>query len=185
MLAAREEIADRISELATQRGLTVFQFVNDMLEQAIRVEEMGLSLEEVVDKREALEKAKGLGLAFAIERLLYEMVDLADNRAKESLSTIWLEVGRWYGKYFASRNKDVVREFRQAMELLSFGTFEFEVRENRGGVVSVACVGEHLTLAYSELLSVFIGGVFEALGYQRIDKNVSKSIIRLAFEKLK
>jgi hypothetical protein len=184
MLAANEQVANRVAELAKRRGTTVFQTVNDILEQAMRVEEMGLSLKEVVDKREALEKARRLGFAFTIERLLYEVVDLACNRDKDDVSEIWLDTGRWYGKYFASRSKDGVREFREALELLSFGTYEFDLKENRGGgAVSVDCVGEHFTGGYSELFSLFIEGVFDAFGYRPVNREVSKSIIRLRFEK--
>ena len=183
MLAAREQIANRVAELARRRGTTVFQTVNDILEQAVRVEEMGLSLEEVVDKREALEKARRLGFAFTIERLLYEVVDLANYRAKDDVSEIWMDAGRWYGKYFVSRSKDGIGEFREAMELLSFGTYEFELRENRDGGISIACVGERFTPAYSGLFSLFIEGVLEAFGYRAVERDVSKSIIRLRFEK--
>lgn len=183
MLAAEEHIANRVAELAKQRGTTVFQTVNEMLEQTVRIEEMGIPLKKVVDEREVLEKAKKLGLTFSIERLMYELIDLANLRAKDKTSEIWLETGRWYGKYFSSRSKDGIKEFREAMELLSFGNSEFELKENRGGEISVTCVGERFSLVYSGLLSKFMEGVFEAFGYTPIDREISKGVIRLKFEK--
>ena len=64
MLAADESIANKIVEMAKRRELTVYQTVNDVLEQAVRADEMGLSLIEVVDEREMLEKAKKMGFTF-------------------------------------------------------------------------------------------------------------------------
>jgi len=185
MLAAEEHIANRVAELAKRRGTTVFQTVNEMLEHAVRIEEMGIPLKEVVDEREVLEKARKLGFTFAIERLMYELIDLANLRAKDKTSEIWLETGRWYGKYFSSRSKDGIKEFKEAMELLSFGNSEFELKENRSGEISVACVGERLSLVYSDLLSKFMAGVFEAFSYRPIEKEISKGVIRLKFEKLR
>jgi hypothetical protein len=125
MLAAEDAIANRVTELAKRRGLTVFQTVNDMLEQALRVEEVGIPLREVVDKRGLLEKAREMGFTFTSERLLYEMVELTNSRSRKQVCEMWLDAGRWYGKYFKSRSKDGVGEFRDAMELLTFGAHEF------------------------------------------------------------
>ncbi len=45
MLAAQEDIANRIVDLAQRKDMTVYQTVNDILEQALRVEELGMSLQ--------------------------------------------------------------------------------------------------------------------------------------------
>lgn len=183
MLAAEEEIANRVVEMAKRRGATVFQTVNDILEQALRADGMGLVLKEVLDRRGMLERAREMGVTFTVERLLYEVVDLAHDRAKNRLSQMWLETGRWYGKYFSNKSEDGLTALRGAMELLTFGTSEFALEEGRGGVVSVSCVGERFTPGFTNVFSLFMEGVFEALGYRPVAKEVSKGIIRLRFER--
>jgi len=182
MLAAEEEIANRVVEMARRRGVTVFQTVNDILEQALRADGMGLALEEVIDRRGMLERAREVGFTFTIERLLYEVVDTAYKRARKQLSQMWLEMGGWYGKYFANKREDGLEAFVEAMELLTFGTSEFSLEEDLG-VVSVTSVGESFTPGFTDVLSLFIEGALEALGYRQAAKEVSKGIIRLRFEK--
>ena len=64
MLAAEEDLANKVAELAEKRGLTVYQTVNDILEQAIRAEKQGLNLKEVVDRRGDMERAREMGLTW-------------------------------------------------------------------------------------------------------------------------
>lgn len=183
MLAAEEEIANRVVEMARRRGATVFQTVNDILVQALRADGMGLVLKDVIDRRGMLERARELGFTFTIERLLYEVVETAYSHARKQLCQTWLDMGRWYGKYFANRREDGLEGFREAMELLTLGSSEFSLEEDRGGVVFVSCVGEGFTLGFTDVLSLFIEGALEALGYGRVAKEVSKGIIRLRFER--
>src|SRR4030042_4036571 len=99
MLAAQEDIANLIAELAKRKDMTVYQTVNDILEQALRVEGMGLSLREVVDERWMLERAREIGFTFTIEQLLYRVVDESYEENKEKSTEIWRAVGDWHGKY--------------------------------------------------------------------------------------
>ena len=98
MLAAEEEIANKIVELAKKRDLTVYQTVNDILTQVLRLEEMGLTLQEVVDERWMLERAQEIGLTFTAEHLLYRIVDTSYTHNPEDASKMWTEIGFWYGK---------------------------------------------------------------------------------------
>lgn len=182
MLAADEDTANMVVEMAKRRGSTVFQTVNDILEQALRADGMGLALKEVLDRRWMLERARQVGLTFTVERLLYDVVDVAYDHAKKQLSQMWLEMGRWYGKYFSNKGEDSIGAFRDALELLTLGTSEFALEEDRGAI-SIACVGERFTPGFTDVFSLFIEGVFEAFGFRRSSREVSKGIIRLRFER--
>jgi hypothetical protein len=185
MLAAEEDIANGIVEMAKRRGVTIYQTVNDILEQALRADGMGLVLKEVIDQRGMLERAREMGFTFTIERLLYDITDTAYERTKNKVSQMWQETGRWYGKFFASRDDDVLKALEEAMELLTFGASEFSIDEGSGGSISISCVGERFTLGFTDLFSLFIEGIFEALGYQTSTKEVSKGIIRLRIDNIR
>ena len=183
MLAADEDIANKIVEMAKRREWTVYQTVNDILEQALRVDGMGLFLADVVDGREMLEKAKKMGFTFTIENLLYDVVDIAYTKDKKRLSEMWLEVGRWYGKFFSSRANDGVDAFAEAMSLLNLGNSVFTIERGKGNNVSVSCVSERFTPGFTEVYSLFMEGVFEALGMELVNKENLDGIIRLRFQK--
>ena len=183
MLAADEDIANKIVEMAKRREWTVYQTLNEILEQVLRVDGMGLFLADVVDEREMLEKAKKMGFTFTIENLLYDVVDMAYNKDKKRISEMWLETGRWYGKFFSSRSDDGVNAFAEAMNLLALGNSVFKIEKGKGNSVSVSCVGERFTPGFTEVYSLFMEGVFEALGMDLINKENSDGIIRLRFQK--
>ena len=181
MLAADEDIANAMVEIAQRMGSTVYQTVNDILTLAIRADKMGLSLEEIMKDREILERAKRSGFTFTMERLLYEVVDVASASAGKRVSELWLETGKWYGRFFSDMNKDGVQAFKEAMSLLTFGSAVFSVEKGKGDNISVSCVGEKFTPGFTEMFSLFIEGVFDSLGMKLTAKENHHGSIRLRF----
>jgi len=183
MLAADEKLANKVAELASRRGLTVRQTVNDILEQALRVEEAGISLKEVVEERWMLEKAQEIGFTFVPEHLLYQVVDAAYGQGGKQLSENWRGVGRWYGKYFSAKTDKPLDAFKEAMGLLTFGASGFSLEKQKDDHLTVTCVSERFTKGFTEVFSLFIEGVLEVLGYEASDREVSKGIIKLKLSK--
>ena len=183
MMAADAKLANKIVELAKRRDSTVFKTVNDILEEALRADQMGLSLSEVVDERETFEKAKKMGFTFTIEKLLYDVVDLAYSRNKKGISEMWLDTGRWYGKYFSNRSNDGIDTFTEAMNLMTIGNSVFNIEKTRGDGIRVSCVGESFTPGFIEVYSLFMEGVFETFGMKLEEKENSVGIIRLRFKR--
>ena len=183
MLAADEELANKVAELASRRGLTVRQTVNDILEQALRVEEAGISLKEVVEERWMLEKAQEIGFTFVPEHLLYQVVDVAYGQGGKQLSDTWRGVGRWYGKYFSTKTDKPLDAFNEAMSLLTFGASDFSLEKQKDDRLAVTCVNERFTEGFTEVFSLFIEGILEVLGYEVSDREVSKGIIKLKLSK--
>ena len=181
MLAADEDMANKLVEIAKRRGSTVFGTLNEILGQVLRADEMGLNLNYIIENREKIEKAKGMGFTFTIERLLYEVVGLAHDKAGKELAEIWLETGQWYGRYFADKSSDPVDSFREAMELLSLGSPVTSIEKQNGGRLVVSCVGELYSDGFTEMNGFFIQGVMETLGWEHVETENSKGMIRLTF----
>jgi len=178
MLAAQEDIANRIVDLAKRKDMTVYQTVNDILEQALRVEELGMSLKQVVDERWMLERAQETGFTFTIEQLLYRVVDEAYESDKERYTEIWREMGHWYGKYYQAKHEDPMEAFREALELFTLGTSEYNL-ENSNRDLTFSFIGEKLTAGYIELFSVFIEALLSVFGYKLKEKEINRGIIKL------
>jgi hypothetical protein len=178
MLAAQEDIANRVVELAKRKDMTVYQTVNDILEQALRVEEMGISLKHVVDERWMLERAKETGFTFTIEQLLYRTVDEAYESDKEKYVKIWRDMGLWYGKYYQTKHNDPISAFEEALELFTLGTSEYNL-EHSGRNLTFSFLGEKLADGYIELFSVFIEELLNILGYKLKEKEINRGIIKL------
>jgi hypothetical protein len=178
MLAAQEDIANRIVDLAQRKDMTVYQTVNDILEQALRVEELGMSLRQVVDERWVLERAQETGFTFTIEQLLYRVVDEAYESDKEKYTVIWREMGHWYGKYYKAKHEKPLDAFREALELFTIGTSEYTLESNNRDLI-FSFIGEKLTPGYIELFCVFIEELLTVLGFKLKVKEINRGIIKL------
>jgi hypothetical protein len=178
MLAAQEDIANLIADLAKRKDMTVYQTVNDILEQALRVEGMGLSLREVVDERWMLERAREIGFTFTVEQLLYRVVDEAYEENRERTAKMWREMGHWYGKYFQAKHENPLEAFREAMELFCLGSAEYSLEQNSRDI-TLNFIGEKLTPGYTELFSLMVEEILLVLGYKVKDRELRKGMVRL------
>lgn len=182
MLAAQEDIANRIVEVAKRKDMTVYQTVNDILEQALRVEELGMSLRQVVDDRWMLERAQETGFTFTIEQLLYRIVDEAYESDKKKYSEIFREMGHWYGKYYQTKHDEPISAFKEALELFTLGTSEYTFEQNNRSL-TFSFIGEKLTPGYIELFSIFIEELLQVFGYKLKEKEINRGIIKLEMSK--
>jgi len=98
MLAAREDLADKMSAIAAQRGLTLFSLINELLEVAIKVDDMGISLRETVDAYELTREAQNASFTLVLESLLYDTADLATEKANSETLKTWFDAGVWVAR---------------------------------------------------------------------------------------
>jgi hypothetical protein len=179
MLAARLDLADKISEIASRRG-TLYDYVNDVLEQAIRAEDLGLTLKDVLDDRWLIKMAKDAGFVLTPEKIVYGLAESAYKQVgKEELANVWFETGQWYGRYY-----DSLAKFESAAKRYFWDISEFKISQE-GGHVELTCLSSKFSAAYTELFSKFLEGVLTSMGYDLKRSEVSKGIISLKFVKSK
>jgi hypothetical protein len=182
MLAAQEDIASKIVDLAQKKNMTVYQTVNDILEQALRVEELGLPLQQVIDEREMIERAKETGVSFTIEHLFYEAMEIAYQENPEKITALWREIGKWYGNFFKMKFDDPLKALEDALQLLTLGPPEYSIEFSKIWI-NVSLVGEKFTKGYSELFASFIEEIMLVLGYPLYENEVKKGLIKLRFRR--
>jgi len=181
MLAVADDLANEIVRIAERKGLTLYKFVNDVLRQVVRANDMGLTLKQVVDERRVIEAAKEAGFTLAVERLWYDTVDTAFKQRRGSTTKKWREAGKWYGKYCSSKGaEESLKAFKRTVSDLMWGASEFDIEE-KDDKVEVRCISSKFPLSYTELFTAFLEGAFEALGYKSTGREVSKGVIRLTF----
>lgn len=179
MLAVRADLADRVSQISKRRG-TLFDFINDVLEQAIRADEMGYTLKEINDDVLILKAAKEAGFAIFPERLIYEVIERVYADLKKELQRLWYETGEWYGKYCG----DILR-FEDMMRKILWNVSSFEILKADKGVAELVYLCSDQTESYTNLMAYFFEGALSALGYRSFRKNVSKGIINLDLKEAK
>lgn len=179
MLAAREDLVNKVSEIAGRGGFTLYGIVNDTLELLIKADKMGISLMEVVDKYEILKSARENGFILGMEGLWYEMVELAYEKAKVKTLKSWFNSGVWLAKrYMTSGIKDAFASFKRDLEAFTWNASEFSMDE-AGEEVSVRVISPRFPESYTILFASFLEGALVTFGYKIVNKEVYRGNIRL------
>lgn len=177
MLAAREDLVDRISEIAKKRG-TLYDFVNEILQEAIRADSLGVSLREVIDERGVLRDARDSGFILVPARLWYDLVDRAYAYLGEDwMRDLWYECGQWYGKYYGDLDT-----FSAAVKRLFWDLSEFDLSVEKEYLV-VRCIILNSSYSHAYLLGKFIEGALDIYGYELQSEDVSRGVVNQRFRR--
>ena len=177
--AAREDLIERASEVAKEKGFSFYAFVNEILQLALQAEEMGVSLRSLIDERGLLKAAKEAGFVLGLETLWYEMADIAYDKARRKALTCWVEAGAWLAKsYVSGGTKDPFLAFKSDLEAFTWNAAELDVEEGNNEV-SIRIISPKFSESYTFLLAAFLESDLETFGYTRINKDVTRGTIRM------
>lgn len=179
------DLLERLMRISNREGKTLYSFVSEIFEQALRVYESKHTLQEVVDFFELMETQKASGAVITPVDVLTYLIGELYPSGREVLCKRWYESGQWYGKYLLDRfhNQNQVETLGKLLEVTRWDLREVRVEEE-GGVVRVRCVSPLLPLENTELLVRFVEGVMDSLGYKVRKEDFMKGIILLEFERV-
>jgi hypothetical protein len=176
---AREDLLNRLVEVAKAQGCSLFELVNDLFQLAIDSDELGFSLKRVVEERKILETAKGAGFILGLERLWYEMADMAYKKDKRTALKNWFDSGVWFAtRYVTNGVKSPLDLFKNEISAFTWNAPQFEL-EVLGDKASVKVTSPRFTEAYTFLFASFLLGALGKFGYQPVAQEVSRGVIRL------
>lgn len=178
------DLLERLMRISNREGKTLYSFVSEIFEQALRVYESKHTLQEVVDFFELMETQRASGAVITPVDVLTYLIGEVYPSGKEVLYERWYESGRWYGKYLLDRfhNQNQVEALGKLLAVTRWDLKEVLVEEE-GGVVKVRCVSPLLPLENTELLVRFVEGVMDSLGYKVRKEDFMRGIVLLEFEK--
>lgn len=177
--AAREDLIERASEIAKQKGFTFYAFVNEILESALQAEEIGISLRRLIDERGMLEAAKDASYILGLESVWYELADIACEKAKRRALTCWIEAGAWLAKrYISSEMKDPFLAFKSDLESFIWNASELDVERERDKV-SIRIISPRFSESYTYMLAAFLESALKTFDYTRFTKDVTRGTIRM------
>jgi len=178
-LVAREDLVNHVAEIAKGQGCSLFELVNDLFRLAIVSDKLNFSLRQVVADRKVVEVAKSSGFVLGLERLWYEMADLAYKKDKSGALKSWFDSGVWFGsRYATSGNTSCFDQFKSDLTAFTWNAPEFEFNLVKDKMF-VKVMSPRFTEAYTFLFSSFLVGALDSFGYQLINKEVYRGIIRL------
>jgi hypothetical protein len=179
MLAAREDLADEMSAIAAQRGLTLFSLVNELLEAAIKVEDMGISLKEAVDAYELTKEAQDASFTLVLESLLYDTSDLAFENSNEAALKIWFDAGVWVARRYITRGtKDPLGAYEKELKVFGWNISSYTF-DRSGQDISIRLVSPRFSKNFTVLLNSYLLGILNGSGYDVTFNEVGRGNIRL------
>ena len=181
--AAREDLLNRLGEIAERRALSLYSLVNQVFMLAIRAEELKVNLEKIVGEYGVLEKARDSGLILVPEGLWNEAIEEINRKDLDLASKKWFEAGEWLAKRYISRGlEDPLEAFRVNMEIFLWNVPEFSIRRDEKRV-SVRLVSPRFSESHATLSSSLFEGALRAFGYKVVSRDVSAGAVRLRGER--
>jgi len=183
MLAARDDLADRVGKIAEKRGFTMFSMVNDLLELAIKVDGLGISLKETVDAYALAKEVRDASFTLVLESLLYDTAGLAYEKGKVKSLQTWFDAGVWTGQRYISRgSKDALVDYERDLKVFGWNIPSIDL-ERSGRSVSIRILSPRFPEPYTILFNRYLAGVLSGCGYEVTFNEVGKGNIRLEAEK--
>ena len=177
--AAREDLIDRASKVAKQKGFSLYAFVNETLQFALQAEDMDVSLRSLLEERGMLKAAKEASFILGLESLWYEMSDIACKKTKRKALKCWVEAGAWLAKrYISSGIDDPFSAFKRDFEAFTWNASELDIKE-RKDKVSIRIISPRFSESYTFLLAALLESALKTFGYSSFEKDVMRGTIRM------
>ncbi|MCX8178152.1 MAG: hypothetical protein N3F10_07690 [Candidatus Bathyarchaeota archaeon] len=179
-----EDLVAKLNEEANKRGVAFFDFINEILAQAVRVLDMGSTIREVVDFYEAMMVQREAGLAMIPFEALDRIVEKFYRGERETLEGLWHDAGVWYGKYLSFRVKDEspFDVFIRSLSFMGWGIKEVTCQKSEDKI-GLKCFSLTLSRENTKLLLKFVEGVMNALGYEMADSQCLRGVIEAEFKR--
>ncbi|XRH75204.1 MAG: hypothetical protein ACO0C9_06845 [Candidatus Methanosuratincola verstraetei] len=157
-----EGILDEVAAISKKKGESITRYIEDLLEQAVRIDRLGFRSEGLADLLEVIHVLRVLGANFV-------PLDVANSAIEDEgdagLSEKWYESGRLYGRYIRDRFKDPVGVLGLMLRVMRWDLNEVAAAQD-GHFATVRCVSTSLTGPGASSLSKFIEGAMHGMGYR-------------------
>ena len=178
-----EKLVERLNNIAIRKGVSITNFATKALEQSLRADELGVTLDETVDTYRLLRVQRGSGAVQIPRSRLTSVVRELIRDGKEELLAAWYEAGRWYGEYLHTLLGEEAVDFLEKDLLVSWNLDEVEVR-NDEMTVDLRIASFVISLELTELLISYVKGVMASLGYEISKEECLRGLATLNFKKI-
>ena len=178
-LPVRQDLAERLREIAAGRGSRPVNLADDAVEGELAAIRLGVKLRGIVDLYEAVRRCSTFGLCLMPMRLLNRLVERLKPEEFEGAAASYREAGSSLGLYLRVMEEGApLRVLEGIFYSGIFAVTELKLlREGEG--FKVRCSAPALSEEATLLLSAFLEGVFKQLGYRVTGSDHSKGIILL------
>jgi predicted DNA binding CopG/RHH family protein len=175
-----EALLRGLMEASSNEGKPLNRYIEEALQQAIKVFETGQNLKGMVHYFEILQSQKASGAIFTPLTVFDFMTSKVYITDKEKLLDVWFESGKWYGKYLTEKFEDPVQALADLLQAARWDLNEVNVKEI-DGKINLRCTSTALTKEGTELLLKFISGALDGMKCKILKSEFMKGLILVEF----
>lgn len=179
LIAVSAELVSELNKLANKKGVLFSKYINDILMEAVRAEQAGQILGELVDLYEVIEMRKASGCVMVPRDVLSWLIKKLHPKEKDELQNVWLNAGRWFGRLL--KVKFGRKAFDFFIKILRLSEWEVEEvsLEHDNNIIKLQLISFTLSEENTNLLMCYVEGVMESLGIKIEKKEHIKGVISL------
>jgi len=175
-----ETLLRGLMEASSTEGKPLNRYVEEALQQAVRVFEAGQNLKGMIRYFEILQSQKASGAIFTPLIVFDFLTSKVYATDKEKLLDVWFESGKWYGKYLVEKFEDPVQALADLLRAARWDLNEVDIKE-LDGKVKFRCTSTALTKAGTELLLKFIEGALDGMECEAVKSEFMKGLVLVEF----
>ncbi|MDR0372189.1 MAG: hypothetical protein LBI79_01300 [Nitrososphaerota archaeon] len=182
---AREDLLNRLGEIAKAQGYSLFELVNEIFQLEIDSDGIDLSLKKMANEQRKIETARHAGFMLGLENVWYDMADLAYDKNKRLAQKSWFDAGVWFAsRYTSEGHTTALSAFKGDLSAFTWNAPELYFKQTEKQVL-IRVTSPRFTEAYTFLFASFLLGAMQRLGYKPTVQEVTRGVIRLDYVKEK
>ena len=175
-----ESLLKGLMDAASKEGKPLNGYIEEALQQAVKVFESGQNLKGMVHFFEILQSQKASGAIFTPLTVFDYLTDKVYVADKDKLLEVWFESGKWYGKYITEKFQESVEALADLLKATRWDLNEVNVT-NIDGKLKIRCTSTALTKEGTDMLLKFIEGALEGMDCKTLKKEFMKGLILIEF----
>ena len=181
LIPVPESLLSGLMDASSKEGITLNSYIEEALQQAVKVFELGQNLKGMVRYFEILQSQKASGAIFTPLTVFDFMTNKVYESDKEALLKSWFESGKWYGKYISEKFSDSVSALADLLRAARWDLNEVNINKV-GDNFKLRCTSTSLSKEGTELLMQFVEGAIEGLNCNIIKREYIKGLVIVEFE---
>lgn len=165
-----EPLVEHLKVIARKRGISLSSFTTEALEQAVKANDIGASLEEAVEIFDIHGLSREAGAVQIPRSTFNSMILDLYNENKDGLLGNWRKAGKWYGEYLRIKfGSEALSVFEKALKL-SWNLEDVEIKIV-GLDVKLVLTSFVMSPEVTELMINYISEAMGALGYDVVEED--------------
>jgi hypothetical protein len=175
-----ESLLSGLMEASSKEGKPLNRYIEEALQQAVKIFETGQNLKGMVRYFEILQSQKASGAVFTPLTVFDFLTNKVYATDKEKLLDVWFTSGKWYGKYLTEKFDNPVQSLVDLLQAARWDLNEVDVKQI-DGKIKFRCTSTALTKEGTELLLKFIEGSLEGMKYKTVKSEFMKGLVIVEF----